>query len=167
MKQLKAVTVVLLLVFIIIFIYDLLFSDSGGYVVYQGDVVGFFPLNVNKETLNNLEIVKHRGARYSYMLLKNQEDLGKILQVPYKKTDFNKYNLLAIKVYRGKRRLVGSRVYYYGTYKVKWKFNRLYIELFPKKRGGSYNCFGIEIPKEDTRIIEYIEKGNKVYIVTP
>lgn len=177
MRQLKVVAVVMLLFIAFLFVYDLLFSDRGGHVVYRGDVVSFFPLNVNEEAIDNLEVVKYKGKCYSYMLLKKQEDLGKILLVPYKKTDFEKHNLLAVKICGGRGRLIGTPVISYGCYKIKWKLNRLYIELYPRKRGGSYNLFsttggsyrffGIEIPKEYTRITEYIEKGKKVYIVAP
>jgi hypothetical protein len=154
MKPIIMTIGILLAIFICLIIYEGCFRPC---TVYNTRVIG---VNVDKNVLNSLETLEHRGTRYSYLLVTNEEDLINTLSV-YTKIDFDRFNLLILSIHEVYR-VQGNLVTGYEACEIKKRFGRFYINLYPGPKG--YRTAGILIPKEDVELTNYIKRNKKLAV---
>lgn len=154
MKPIILIIGILLAIFICLIIYEGCFQP---YTVYSTRVIG---VNVDEDVLSSLETLEHRGTRYSYLLVTNEEDLINMLSV-YTKIDFDRFNLLILSIHEVYR-IQGNLAAGYEACEIKKRFGRFYINLYPGPRG--YRTAGILIPKEDVELINYIKRNKKLAV---
>lgn len=133
------------------------------YTVYKGEVVRLVSLDKKIWREISFKSTKYKDVYYSYVLIQNQDIIRKITKNP-NLVEPNKYDFLVIRINNFTWPAI-DKLCRYKNYRVFWRLNRLCVKMYDEPIGTKDSAFGILIPKDNAKIVEYIKKGYKVFVI--